>query len=129
MKTSLLWKSITQIQEDRRHHGASSPKWIYLLFCFNFFFLLAHGFTAVLTLPCPEERDAAEAELFRAPNIFREVESGLDAAATLPPRSGFPGELEQRGAFKIHLNISRSCLHRQQEEGISWKFTCGSLSV
>lgn len=106
-KVSLLFITADTRLEDNvgcgscSNSGLQAPpsKWIYLLLCLTFFSRLAHGFTAVLTLACAEERDAAEAELVCALNIFWEVELGLHAAATLPPQCGFPGELEQRGAF------------------------------
>lgn len=68
-----------------------SPKQAYLFLCLNLFFLLAHGLSAVLTLPCADEGDAAAAELFCLVNIFSEP--GFGAAAS-PTCGGIP-ELQQ----------------------------------
>lgn len=72
---------------------------MYLFFCLNFFFLLAKGLTAALTLPRADEGDAAEAELFCRLSIF--TESGFSAAA-VSTCGGIPGDLEQTETSKIH---------------------------
>lgn len=88
----------------RCKHGASSPKQAYLLFCFNFFFLPAHGLTAVAALLSADEGDIAKTEPFCCPNIFRAAELCLAAAAAAacrvspsqpPSCAGIPGELEE----------------------------------
>lgn len=101
--------------------GVSSG--VYLVFCLNFSFLLAHGWAAILTL----ESDG-EAQLLCLLNTFGVAAFGLGAAAfwippfQCPTCGGIPGELEQMETTESnhqHLAFRHVC--------IGWRELANSL--